>query len=77
MNCWEFKHCGREERGANVGGLGVCPAYPEHGTHCARVAGTFCKGEIQGTFAQKLNNCIKCDFYKSEHYDKKYNNKIR
>jgi hypothetical protein len=27
------------------------------------VAGTLCKGEKQGTFAQKVGNCSKCDFY--------------
>jgi hypothetical protein len=50
----------------------MCPAYPNGGMHCARIAGTFCKGEIQGTFAQKLPNCMKCSYYKSEHYDKYY-----
>jgi len=28
------------------------------------MAGTLCKGEIQGTFAQKYKNCEICDFYK-------------
>jgi sigma-B regulation protein RsbU (phosphoserine phosphatase) len=27
------------------------------------VAGTFCKGQIQGTFAQKFKNCSQCEFY--------------
>ena len=62
MNCWEFKECGRT----------TCPAYPGHGRHCARVAGTLCGGEIQGTFALKLANCMHCDFYQSGHYDRKY-----
>ena len=38
----------------------------------ARVAGTLCGGKVQGTFALKLGNCQKCDFYKSEHYDMTY-----
>jgi hypothetical protein len=29
-------------------------------------------GEVQGTFALKLGNCQKCDFYKSVHYDQTY-----
>ena len=70
MNCWEFKKCGREIGGKNANELGICPAAPDNGTHCAQIAGTLCKGEIQGTFAQKLYNCMKCDFYKSEHYNK-------
>jgi hypothetical protein len=69
LNCWEFKNCGRESDGASADELGVCPAYPKHGKHCARVAGTFCDGEVQGTFARKLGDCIKCDFYKSRYYD--------
>ena len=27
------------------------------------VAGTLCKGEIQGTFAQEYKKCEACDFY--------------
>ena len=48
--------------------LNVCPAWPDNGHECARVAGTLCGGQVQGTFAQKLINCMECDFYKSEHY---------
>lgn len=72
MNCWEFKKCGREPGGAKVAQLGVCPAAPEHGDHCARVAGTLCGGVVQGTFASKVRNCMACEFYKSENYDKAY-----
>lgn len=71
MKCWEFKKCGREKGGVNVEELGVCPVYPDHGTHCAHIAGTFCKGEVQGTFAQK-KDCRYCSFFYSEHYDKEY-----
>jgi len=39
MNCWEFMKCGREKGGAKATDLGICPAYPDHGRHCARVAG--------------------------------------
>ena len=75
MNCWEFKKCGRENGGeSGEGEVKLCPAYPDNGKHCARVAGTLCEGLIQGTFATKLACYINCDFYKSEHYDKTYNN---
>ena len=83
MNCWEYKKCGRQKGGVSADALGVCPAYTEkrlNGIHgginagraCWVIAGTFCSGEVQGTFAIKLGNCQKCDFYGSEHYDKTY-----
>ena len=72
MNCWEVKNCGRTPGGAKAKELGVCPAYPNHGAHCARIAGTLCGGKVQGTFASKLANCMQCDFYKSTNYDRKY-----
>lgn len=72
MNCWEFKKCGREAGGLKSKELGVCPAYPDYGKQCARVAGTLCGGQVQGTFALKLGNCQKCEFYNSAHYDMTY-----
>ncbi len=70
MNCWEFKKCGREKGGAKEKELGICPAYPSNGTNCARIAGTFCGGKVQGTFAEKLGNCMQCEFHKSANYQK-------
>lgn len=72
MKCWEFRKCGRIPGGAKAAEMGVCPAYPDHGNHCARVAGTLCGGMVQGSFATKLSNCMQCDFYKSVDYDRKY-----
>ena len=72
MNCWEYKQCGREKGGIHAGEKGVCPAYPDRGKGCARVAGTFCGGKVQGEFVKKLLSCMKCDFYQSESYDKSY-----
>ena len=73
-NCWEFTKCGRESGGARVKDLGVCPVSTHqelHGMHeglnagraCWVIAGTLCNGAVQGTFAQKLHNCWRCDFY--------------
>jgi hypothetical protein len=73
-NCWQFKSCGREPGGRNVKERGICPAAKEqklHGTHegdcagraCWVVAGTFCDGKEQGTFASKYQSCEECDFY--------------
>jgi hypothetical protein len=72
MNCWEFKRCGREKGGAKAAELGICPAWPGHGQQCARIAGTFCGGIVQGSFASKLGNCMQCEFYKSESYDRNW-----
>jgi two-component system NtrC family sensor kinase len=57
-NCWEYMHCGRDKDSALK-----CPACPNFGRTCWAVAGTFCEGKVQGTFAQKYENCKKCDFY--------------
>jgi hypothetical protein len=75
LNCWEFKKCGREEGGSNSSEFGVCVANTEiraNGIHdgknggraCWVIAGTQCGGKVQGTFAQKLRNCLECDFFK-------------
>jgi hypothetical protein len=76
INCWQFKHCGREPGGKKVGEMGICSASSDrtlHGIHggdcsgraCWIVAGTFCGGKEQGTLAQKYHNCEICDFYLS------------
>lgn len=75
QNCWEVKKCGREPGGAHVDTLGGCPAATAgnvDGIHggknggrcCWVVVGTLCEGSVQGTFAQKLRNCLACDFHK-------------
>ena len=68
LPCWEFKKCGREKGGAKEKEMGVCPAWPDHGFSCAGVTGTFCGGQVQETFAKKIGNCAKCDFFKSASY---------
>ena len=71
MQCWEFKNCGRHEGGLNAAEMGICPAFPTYGMKCWRVAGTFCGAKVQGTFAEKLDNCKECDYY--QHANKKTN----
>jgi len=72
-NCWEHKKCGRQPGGSKAAELGVCPVttYKElDGAHegqnagraCWAIAGSLCGGKIQGTYAQKLHNCWRCDF---------------
>ena len=74
LNCWEYMKCGREPGGSKTAELGVCPAATDEkydGEHsgkkggriCWRVAGTFCDGEIQGHFVEKIMSCVKCPFY--------------
>ncbi|MCP4374461.1 MAG: hypothetical protein GY797_41120 [Deltaproteobacteria bacterium] len=74
MNCWEFKKCGRELGGAKIEKFGICPAAKEvrasgihggknGGRSCWVLTGTFCGGDVQGSFASKLGNCHNCDFY--------------
>ena len=74
QNCWKFKNCGREHEGGNVMELGECPAASavsadglnngvNGGRCCWAIAGTLCEGEVQGTYAEKMMNCMDCDFY--------------
>jgi hypothetical protein len=74
QNCWEYKNCGREPEGKNVEELGICPATIDTtfsrlnsgnngGRICWAVAGTFCDGEVQGSFAEKQVSCLSCDFF--------------
>jgi hypothetical protein len=69
QNCWQYKKCGRE----NQNELGICPAVTEEKAHkinggknggrvCWAVAGTYCNGKVQGTYAEKVITCSECDF---------------
>ncbi len=67
-NCWEIEGCGRECGGKNVEELGECIASIEgFGHSCWALAGTLCEGEVQGTEAQKIGNCMNCEVYKLYH----------
>ena len=84
QNCWEFWNCGRELGGKNTLESGGCPAACETalngqngginaGRVCWAITGTHCGGNVQGNAAQKVANCLECDFfcsiaiYKSQH----------
>ncbi len=69
QNCWEFTGCGRDKEGES----GICPAVTTSranginggtngGRVCWVVAGTFCEGLVQGTYAQKVVSCSECAF---------------
>jgi hypothetical protein len=72
-NCWEVKKCGRQPGGPKAAELGICPATVHealNGAHggknagraCWAIAGSLCGGKIQGTYAEKLHNCWRCEF---------------
>jgi tRNA A-37 threonylcarbamoyl transferase component Bud32 len=74
LNCWEVMMCGRETGGQNTAEYGVCPAAADEsydginsgkcgGRICWAVAGTFCGGCVQGSYADKRFSCLNCDFY--------------
>ena len=75
QNCWEFMKCGREPGGMKADKFGLCPVAVDvsfdginsgvcAGRICWAVAGTFCNGKIQGTFAEKRKSCTACEFYR-------------
>jgi len=75
LNCWEAKKCERQPGGSKVTELGICPVTTTSkvngvnsgkngGRVCWAIAGTLCGGKVQGTFSQKMMNCMNCDFYK-------------
>ena len=84
LNCWEYKKCGRGKNEPVKPKEGICPVAKEtrlDGLHgganagraCWVIAGTTCDNETQGSFTQKLDNCLECDFYqivmREEHPD--------
>ena len=70
--------CGRQPGGKNAHKQGICPAAADTtfnnfnqginaGRVCWLVAGTFCGGKAQGTFAEKQISCKRCKFYQKVH----------
>jgi signal transduction histidine kinase len=60
QRCWEVHDCHQQD----------CPAYRNEGMlRCWEVAGTFCRGQVQGGFAQKLGDCRKCEVYQAPRKD--------
>ncbi len=53
--CWEHMRCGKHED---------CPAHPSNGFDCWTIEGTWCRGERQGSYDQKVDACrARCDYY--------------
>jgi signal transduction histidine kinase len=57
--CWQHMNCGRDCDSSSE----KCPAFPNFGRVCWAVGGTYCEGRMQGTYAQKIDNCKLCRFY--------------
>ena len=53
VHCWETKKCERID----------CPAYGNTEVPCWYRAGTYCGGNIQGTFVDKCGGCRKCEVF--------------
>ena len=79
-NCWEFRQCGLQSGGSNVGKRGICPAAglsEWHGVNrghsagrfCWSVASTLCQPTPSGALAQKVQNCFACDFFKQVQFE--------
>jgi methyl-accepting chemotaxis protein len=52
--CWDHGNCSVKNE---------CPAHPRFGRNCFAVAGTLCRGEVQGAYQEKIEECRKCSFY--------------
>ncbi len=74
INCWDFFKCGRQAGGEKIEEFGDCPASNNFKTHgvnnginggrsCWAIAGTFCSGEAQGSFVDKVKGCASCSFF--------------
>ena len=73
LNCWEFKQCERQPGGKKIKEHGICPASTDVATNninkginagrlCWQIAGTLCTNKVQGSYAKKLKDCLKCEF---------------
>ena len=73
-NCWEFRNCGRQPGGENVGDLGLCAAATtsimdgvhggdKGGRACWIVVGTQCGHAPEMTPDKRKRACMSCDFY--------------
>lgn len=58
FKCWEIG-CGGQRCTKTD-----CPAYGNENLPCWYIAGTMCKGKIQGSYADKIGDCRECELYK-------------
>jgi signal transduction histidine kinase/CheY-like chemotaxis protein len=56
LQCWKVKNCPNKQ----------CPSYGQTvNIRCWEVAGTYCRGKVQGHFAKKLKDCKKCKIFQA------------
>jgi len=79
LNCWQFMGCRVQKKDGlfhKICGHYLCPVFMEKefdGVHgginggraCWIVSRTTCYGTIQGTYEEKYQTCMACDFYLS------------
>lgn len=54
LKCWESLSCDQSE----------CPAYNSSDLRCWLYSGTYCQGEKQGGYRDKIENCQACEVFK-------------
>ena len=75
INCWEFMKCNKGPGKAKDKNCKACPVILnsslngfnegiKSGRACWLVAGTFCNGKVSGAYAEKIESCRNCEFYK-------------
>lgn len=73
VNCWEHQLCGRQLGGQKEMELGVCPVSintkinkvnggVNGGRYCWNAKDSLCEYQQHGTFAQKQDICLNCEF---------------
>ena len=79
LNCWQFMGCRVQKKDGlfhKICGHYICPVFLEKnsmeymgqingGRACWNVSRTTCCGTIQGTYEEKYQTCMVCDFYLS------------
>jgi DNA-binding XRE family transcriptional regulator len=59
MPCWDIERCPMETRQN-------CPAWEfQSGSLCWFINGTLCHGEVQASWAEKMEKCRKCSVFRS------------
>lgn len=51
--CWQVKNCDAHD----------CPVHGKRHARCWMIAGTYCHGDVQGKFAQKIKDCSRCEVF--------------
>jgi PAS domain S-box-containing protein len=55
-SCYEFLNCKKISC--------ICHSEKNKNQRCWQIAGTFCKGQVQGHFAQKYKSCTECSYFR-------------